>query len=173
VTGLAIYNSTILDIAFPPFVFKKLLASIPLTANVTTSTPRLAHGNTLEDLAELRPALARGLRQLLEYDGNVQETFCRDFVVEEDRYGENVQVWDKNQASMCRLLILIRRRYRFVKVVKSCLSQILTVANSSKCTFITSWIARSVASTNRSNAAFSLFVEAMRFLCSDQKRSNS
>jgi E3 ubiquitin-protein ligase HECTD2 len=92
VTGLAIYNSTILDIAFPPFVFKKLLASTPVTTNVTTSTPRLTHGHSLEDLAELRPALARGLRQLLEYDGDVQETFCRDFVVEEDRYGENSQV---------------------------------------------------------------------------------
>ncbi len=94
VTGLAIYNSTILDIAFPPFVFKKLLASTPITTNVTTSTPRLSHGNSLEDLAELRPVLARGLRQLLAYTGNVQETFCRDFVVEEDRYGEIVQVGD-------------------------------------------------------------------------------
>lgn len=92
VTGLAIYNSTILDIAFPPFVFKKLLASTPTTTNVTTSTPRLSHGYTLEDLAELRPALARGFRQLLEYDGNVQETFCRDFVVEEHVYGETVEV---------------------------------------------------------------------------------
>jgi E3 ubiquitin-protein ligase HECTD2 len=92
VTGLAIYNSTILDIAFPPFVFKKLLASTPVTTNVTTSTPRLTHGYSLEDLGELRPVLARGLRQLLDYDGNVQETFCRDFVVQEDRYGESVQV---------------------------------------------------------------------------------
>jgi E3 ubiquitin-protein ligase HECTD2 len=94
VTGLAIYNSTILDIAFPPFVFKKLLASTPVTTNIPTSTPRPTHGNSLEDLAELRPALARGLRQLLEYNGDVQETFCRDFIVEEDRYGENVQVRD-------------------------------------------------------------------------------
>lgn len=92
VTGLAIYNSTILDVAFPPFVFKRLLASTPVTNNVSTSTPRLAHGCTLEDLAELRPALARGLRQLLEYEGNVQETFCRDFAIEEDRYGESIQV---------------------------------------------------------------------------------
>lgn len=92
VTGLAIYNSTILDIAFPPFVFKKLLASTPITASVTTSTPRPSHGYSLGDLAELHPTLARGLRQLLEYEGNVQETFCRDFVVEEDRYGEKVQV---------------------------------------------------------------------------------
>lgn len=91
-TGLAIYNSTILDIAFPPFVFKKLLASTPIASNITSSIPRITHSSSLEDLAELHPALARGLRQLLEYTGNVQETFCRDFVVEEDRYGEIVQV---------------------------------------------------------------------------------
>lgn len=93
-TGLAIYNSTILDIAFPPFVFKKLLASTPGTTNVTPSTPRLAHSSSLEDLAELHPTLAHGLSQLLEYTGDVQQTFCRDFVVEEDRYGESVQVRD-------------------------------------------------------------------------------
>ena len=101
-TGLAIYNSTILDIAFPPFVFKKLLASTPITTNVTTSNPRLTHGYSLEDLAELHPALARGLRQLLEYEGNVQETFCRDFVIEEDRYGEKVQVRQSDQSDETR-----------------------------------------------------------------------
>ena len=90
--GLAIYNSTILDVAFPPFVFKKMLASAPSTGDKLTSTPRVTHGYTLEDLAELRPALAKGLRQLLDFDGDVEETFCRDFVVEMDRYGDNVEV---------------------------------------------------------------------------------
>ncbi|EXJ77278.1 other hect domain ubiquitin protein ligase E3 [Capronia epimyces CBS 606.96] len=90
--GLAIYNSTILDVAFPPFVFKKLLASAPLTGDKLTSTPKVSHGFTLEDLAEFRPALARGFRQLLEFEGDVEETFCRDFVAELDRYGEIVQV---------------------------------------------------------------------------------
>jgi len=90
--GLAIYNSTILDVAFPPFVFKKMLASAPPTGDKLTSTPKISHNFTLDDLAQLRPALARGLRQLLEFDGDVQETFCRDFVVEMDRYGELVQV---------------------------------------------------------------------------------
>lgn len=90
--GLAIYNSTILDVAFPPFVFKKMLASAPSTAVPTTSSPRLTHGYTLEDLAEYKPALANGLRQLLEFEGNVQEIFCRDFVAEVDRYGDIVQI---------------------------------------------------------------------------------
>lgn len=90
--GLAIYNSTILDVAFPPFVFKKMLASAPSTGDKLTSTPKVGHGFTLEDLAEFRPALARGFRQLLEFEGDVQETFCRDFVAEMDRYGEIIQV---------------------------------------------------------------------------------
>lgn len=90
--GLAIYNSTILDVAFPPFVFKKMLASAPSIGDKLTSTPKIGHGYTLEDLAEFRPALARGFRQLLEFEGDVQETFCRDFVAEMDRYGEVIQV---------------------------------------------------------------------------------
>lgn len=90
--GLAIYNSTILDVSFPPFVFKKMLASAPSIGDKLTSTPRIGHGFTLEDLAEFRPSLARGFRQLLEFEGDVQETFCRDFVAEMDRYGEIVQV---------------------------------------------------------------------------------
>ena len=90
--GLAIYNSTILDVAFPPFVFKKMLASAPSTGDKLTSTPKVGHGYTLEDLAEFRPALAKGFRQLLEFEGDVEETFCRDFVAEMERYGEAVQV---------------------------------------------------------------------------------
>ncbi|RMZ76994.1 hypothetical protein DV738_g4609, partial [Chaetothyriales sp. CBS 135597] len=91
--GLAIYNSAILDVAFPPFLFKKLLASAPpSTGDKLTSTPRISHSYTLDDLGEFRPSLAKGLRQLLEFEGDVQETFCRDFVIEMDKYGEVVQV---------------------------------------------------------------------------------
>lgn len=80
--GLAIYNSTILDVALPPFIFKKLLAAGP-AHNAHRPTVKY----TLEDLAEYRPSLAKGLGQLLSFDGDVQETFCRDFVVEVYRYG--------------------------------------------------------------------------------------
>jgi E3 ubiquitin-protein ligase HECTD2 len=86
--GLAIYNSTILDVAFPPFAFKKLLASAPSFAG-TTRQPMTW---TLEDLAEYRPALASGLQQLLDFEGDVQETFCRDFVADIDKWGQVVQV---------------------------------------------------------------------------------
>lgn len=48
--------------------------------------------HTLEDLAELKPALAHGLRQLLEFEGDVEATFCRDFVADVDRYGHSVAI---------------------------------------------------------------------------------
>ena len=92
VLGLAIYNSTILDVALPPFAFRKLLASAPNYTGPATSSSRPSPGYTLEDLAEFRPTLAKGLRQLLEFDGDVKETFCRDFVAVGERYGQLVEV---------------------------------------------------------------------------------
>lgn len=92
VLGLAIYNSTILDVALPPFAFKKLLASAPAYNGPATSSTRISTGYTLEDLAEFRPSLAKGLRQMLEFDGDVEETYCRDFVVDIDRYGQTIQI---------------------------------------------------------------------------------
>ena len=90
--GLAIYNSTILDVALPPFTFRKLLASAPNYTGPATSSLRPAPGYTLDDLAELHPSLAHGLKELLEYDGDVEETFCRDFVADIERYGHVIQV---------------------------------------------------------------------------------
>ncbi|KKK12481.1 hypothetical protein AOCH_001911 [Aspergillus ochraceoroseus] len=66
--GLAIYNSTILDIALPPFAFKKLLAAAPPTNGPLPSTSRP------------------------QYEGDVADTFCYDFVTHVDRYGEVVAV---------------------------------------------------------------------------------
>ncbi|KAJ5278822.1 hypothetical protein N7478_004194 [Penicillium angulare] len=91
--GLAIYNSTILDVDLPPFAFRKLLASAPQTNAPQTATfQRPKFKCTLEDLAEYRPALAKGLRMLLEYEGDVAETFCYDFVAQVERYGEIINV---------------------------------------------------------------------------------
>ncbi|OAA55954.1 ubiquitin-protein ligase [Niveomyces insectorum RCEF 264] len=88
VLGLAIYNSTILDIALPPFAFRKLLLAAPAAAATTpASLPRPVMTYTLADLAEYRPRLARGLRQLLDYDGDVEATFCLDFTISVERYG--------------------------------------------------------------------------------------
>ncbi|KAK8134587.1 hypothetical protein PG984_006599 [Apiospora sp. TS-2023a] len=91
--GLAIYNSTILDIALPPFAFRKLLAAAPQsTTSNSAFHQRSIMTYTLDELAEYRPSLARGLRQLLEYEGDVQSTFCLDFVIDVDKYGDRVRV---------------------------------------------------------------------------------
>jgi E3 ubiquitin-protein ligase HECTD2 len=100
VFGLAIYNSTILDVAFPPFAFRKLLMAAPVTA--ATSPPQQQHQQqqprpamtyTLDDLAQYRPRLARGFRQLLDYDGDdVESVFCLDFVAVVEKYGAMEQV---------------------------------------------------------------------------------
>lgn len=92
VMGLAIYNSTILDVALPPFAFRKLLASAPSLAGTIPQQHKPVMRYTLDDLSEYRPRLANGLRQLLSFDGDVEETFCLDFVIETDKYGSKVQV---------------------------------------------------------------------------------
>lgn len=92
VLGLALYNSTILDVALPPFAFRKLLASAPAYTGPATSSVRPVATYSLDDLAEFRPSLTKGLQQLLEYEGDVESTFCRDFVAEVDRYGQKIQI---------------------------------------------------------------------------------
>lgn len=92
VLGLAIYNSTILDVALPPFAFRKLLAAAPTPAAGSTSHSKSTMTYTLDDLAEYKPALANGLRQLLDFDGDVESVYCRDFVADVERYGESIQV---------------------------------------------------------------------------------
>ncbi|CAG8453048.1 8874_t:CDS:10 [Ambispora gerdemannii] len=72
VIGLAIYNSTILDVHFPLACYKKLF-NCPVG---------------LEDLKVFRPAFARGLDKLLTFDGDVETTFCRDFIGEYEAFGE-------------------------------------------------------------------------------------
>ncbi|KTW26061.1 uncharacterized protein T551_03633 [Pneumocystis jirovecii RU7] len=71
VLGLAIYNSTILDIHFPLACYKKLL-DIPCG---------------LDDLKVFRPSLVKGFQHLLTFEGNVEDTFCRDFVGEYEAFG--------------------------------------------------------------------------------------
>lgn len=84
---MAIYNSTILDVALPPFAFRKLLAAAPSPAAGKSAHPRPSMSYSLEDLAEYRPRLAAGLQQLLDFDGDVESTFCLDFVIDVDKYG--------------------------------------------------------------------------------------
>ncbi|KAK6494153.1 putative E3 ubiquitin-protein ligase HERC3 isoform X1 [Huso huso] len=70
--GLAIYNSTVVDLQFPLALYKKLLG-VP---------------TTLVDLKELSPTEGRSLQQLLDYPGDdVEETFCLNFAIARENYG--------------------------------------------------------------------------------------
>jgi len=72
ILGLAIYNTVILDVHFPLVVYKKLKGL----------------GTTLEDLKGAFPQLGKGLQQLLDFDGDVENTFFRTFEVEYEYFGE-------------------------------------------------------------------------------------
>lgn len=74
--GLAIYNGVILDVRFPHVVYKKLMNKKA----------------TLKDLIIVMPELGRGLQQLLEFDGDVEETYCRHFAITYDVFGEEKTV---------------------------------------------------------------------------------
>ncbi|KAI8836611.1 hypothetical protein BC829DRAFT_436639 [Chytridium lagenaria] len=63
--GLALYNGVTLDIRFPLALYKKLL-KMPVT---------------LDDLHELDPMLWKGLKDLLEFDGDVEDTYCWTYEV--------------------------------------------------------------------------------------------
>lgn len=69
--GIAIYNAVILDVHFPHIVYKKLMEC----------------KMGLEDVEIAMPELGRGLRQLLEFDGNVEEVFQRNFEYSYEVFG--------------------------------------------------------------------------------------
>uniref|UniRef100_A0AAQ5ZRI0 HECT domain-containing protein n=1 Tax=Amphiprion ocellaris TaxID=80972 RepID=A0AAQ5ZRI0_AMPOC len=72
ICGLAIYNSTVVDLHFPLALYKKLLNVLP----------------SLEDFTELSPTEARSLQQLLDYEGgDVEETFLLNFAITRENYG--------------------------------------------------------------------------------------
>jgi ubiquitin-protein ligase E3 A len=71
--GIAIYNSVILDIRFPMVTFKKLLN----------------RSIALEDLKALYPSLYNGFKRLLEFDGDVESVYMRNFTVEYEYFGES------------------------------------------------------------------------------------
>ncbi|KAL2265395.1 hypothetical protein VTJ83DRAFT_6495 [Remersonia thermophila] len=95
VLGLALYNSIMLDVALPPFAFRKLLAAAPAFSScysssspATATAPSPSYAPTLDDLAEYRPSVAHGLRQLLTYDGDdFEDTFGLVFSIDTNRYG--------------------------------------------------------------------------------------
>uniref|UniRef100_A0A3P8WZL0 HECT and RLD domain containing E3 ubiquitin protein ligase 3 n=1 Tax=Cynoglossus semilaevis TaxID=244447 RepID=A0A3P8WZL0_CYNSE len=72
ICGLAIYNSTVVDLHFPLALYKKLLNVSPM----------------LGDFKELSPTEARSLQQLLDFEGDdVEETFFLNFAITRENYG--------------------------------------------------------------------------------------
>ena len=65
IIGLAIYNGIILDVPFPDVMYAKLKGEKP----------------SLESLSGIEPTLARSLKELLEYEGDVENDLCLDFQV--------------------------------------------------------------------------------------------
>lgn len=72
ICGLAIYNSTIIDLPFPPLLYNKLLKR-PIA---------------LEDFRTFQPSVARSLQNLLDYqEEEVETAFSLTFQINEEYYG--------------------------------------------------------------------------------------
>ena len=65
ILGLAIYNGIILDVPLPGVLYSKLKGRKP----------------TLKDLWDIEPTISRSLKDLLDYEGNIEEDLCLDFQV--------------------------------------------------------------------------------------------
>ncbi|XP_034036528.1 ubiquitin-protein ligase E3A-like isoform X2 [Thalassophryne amazonica] len=75
VLGLAIYNNCILDVHFPMVAYKKLMGK----------------KGTYMDLSDLHSVLYQSLKELLEYDGNVEEDMMLTFQISHmDLFGNPV-----------------------------------------------------------------------------------
>lgn len=85
--GLAVYNSIILDIRFPPCCYKKLLSPAVVPFHNPNATVGIAPLG-LQDLVETMPDLGRGLKELLEYEGDVEEDLCHTFQISYTIFGE-------------------------------------------------------------------------------------
>ncbi|KAF9925187.1 putative E3 ubiquitin-protein ligase HTD2 [Linnemannia zychae] len=85
--GLAIYNGIILDIHFPLALYKKLA----LAAESPGDPSRLDEQWDLDDLMEIDPTLAKGLRQLETFEGDVLEAYDRTFQIEYESFGQTFQ----------------------------------------------------------------------------------
>lgn len=88
--GLAVYNGEILDIHFPPCVYKKLATLDSETFKMSKAqqsidteldlTIGVCRSLTLYDLRQVMPCLAASLQDLLDYEGDVRNDFMLTFV---------------------------------------------------------------------------------------------
>lgn len=94
--GLAIYNSVTLDVPLPLVRPPNMLSdSIITDSEAPQAVYKKLRGESvgLSDLALVYPALARGLRALLDYqEDDIEDVFCRTFVGDYESWGEMVEV---------------------------------------------------------------------------------
>ncbi|CAK9006964.1 Ubiquitin-protein ligase E3A (E6AP ubiquitin-protein ligase) (HECT-type ubiquitin transferase E3A) (Human papillomavirus E6-associated protein) (Oncogenic protein-associated protein E6-AP) (Renal carcinoma antigen NY-REN-54) [Durusdinium trenchii] len=120
--GLAIYNSTILDVQFPLAFYRMLLDQMPKEPS-------------LLNLFELDPSFARGLQQLLSYDGDDVETvFGLDFgdIFEG---GESDPVTSANKEEYVKLLVQHKLCGEHAKAIDSLMEGFGTVIDPNFQTF--------------------------------------
>lgn len=84
--GLAVYNSIILDLHFPTACYKKLLNPPVVPQNIESANVGVCKFTT-DDFAEVMPDVSTGLKELLAYEGNVEEDFCMTFQVSVEEFG--------------------------------------------------------------------------------------
>ncbi|XP_046646599.1 probable E3 ubiquitin-protein ligase HECTD2 isoform X3 [Daphnia pulicaria] len=89
--GLAVYNSIILDLHFPSICYRKLLSPPVVPANNSARVGVVRNFN-LDDLAQFMPEVVFGLKELLAYEGNVEEDMALTFQVSFGEYNEVVTV---------------------------------------------------------------------------------
>jgi len=80
--GVAIYNEVILDIRFATVVYQKLLSDNP-AGTIPTS---------IDALVDIQPDLAKSLIEMLNFEGSVEDVYCRNFVASYENFGAIVEV---------------------------------------------------------------------------------
>jgi len=96
ILGLAIYNGIILDLHFPFVVYKKLLK----------------YSHSFDDLYEVDPDLAKGLRQLLDYQGDdLEDIYDSTFEITKEVFGKRISYNLKPGGDKVMLTSANRREY--------------------------------------------------------------
>eukprot|EP00794_Sanderia_malayensis_P005513 gene5513-6198_t len=111
--GLAVYNSINLDIRLPLCCYKKLLSP----AVVPYQNPHASVGMAqlgLNDLNDVNPELCSGLKQLLEYDGDVENDLCQIFQISYTSFGHIVTKDLKRNGS--QIPVTNQNREEYVKL---------------------------------------------------------
>lgn len=112
--GLAVYNSNILDLHFPSVCYQKLL-SPPVVPHADMHLG-VVRNPSLDDLAQIMPDVARGMRELLAYQGDVEHDMCLTFQASIEEFGavktfplkqggEDVPVTNQNRKEYVRLYL--------------------------------------------------------------------